>query len=575
MKLLRIITILRIKKDTSLITNIFNKFNLINSPYIFILLKLFMEINLAIITYFLAKNFISYIDTNYIFNSKIILLIMILILFFYSISNGISSYQRTHVFPFETLRISSFYSERKTYLTLMISELLYSISNYMSIPITVIILLVNYSGNLNIYNKILLFFLIFIIYICIYIISNRISGIYRYNLIVKKIGFTRFLIYIFFSLLIFIIGNNLFKIFIKPLWRILKENIISIPFLINDQKLLITIEEIKLLFLNTFNNLINYSLLFLNIISENYIKLFIIIILISIALIFIFPINLISTDEKENIYIYEFKDISYVYTKLLIKISFFLFKSKLLIKDLNLLNKKKWLISQNFFTNVFLSYESIFFLSIFIVAINDSNIIIKMHFLLIMNLLIMGNQSFEIRESWYPLFVLETTRSRFEFILMSKNGFELIFKYKLISLILIFFNCICILNFFNIFIILYFKIPIIYIFPLILLNLLGCVIFPLIQLYMLPLVTKFDFSTENELGESSDEQLIIEKLQSIPRYFLIVIPMFITPFIIFFDTFKIPILNFEYIYLIFSYITVFILTKKILRKGLNELYEKS
>ncbi len=576
MKLLRIITILRIKKDTSLINNIFNnKFNFCNFPYIFILLKFFIEINLAIITYFLAKNIISSIDIYYIFNSQIILLIMILILFFHAVLSGVSSYHRTHIFPFEQLRINSYYSERKTYLVLIVSELLYSISNYMSLPFTIIILLVNYSQNLNIYNKIVLFFFILINYIGIYVISNRIAGIYRYKLIVKKIGFTRFLIYFFISIFLFIIGNGLFKIFLKPLWGILNENIISKYFLINDQILIVVIEEIKLLFLYTFNRFIDYLTLFINIISENYIQLFIIIMIISIFFIFILPINLINTDEKENLSIYEFKDICYIYTESLIKISFFLFRSTLLIKDLKLLKKKKWLVSKSFFSNIFLSYESIIFIGIFIVVIANSSNIIRLHFLLVMNLLIMGNQSFEIRESWYPLFVLETDSSRLDFILMSKNGFELIFKYKLVLLILIFSNCICILIFLNIFIILYFKMPTIYIFLLIILDLVGCIIFPLIQLYMLPLVTKFDFSTENELGESSDEQIIIEKLQSIPRYFLIVIPIFITPFIVFIDNLSHHILYIEYIYLVFSYITIFIITKKILRKGLNKLYERS
>lgn len=574
MSLLKIITVLRIKREVSLIKRILNKkFNLTNFPYIYLLLKIFIEISLGITIYFFIEKFFSFTSTYLLYNrnSQNLINIMFFILVIHAIYNGLFSYSKTHIFPFEELRIISEYSERKAYIILTASELIYSISNSIAFPLAISIFLIKNQCNSNIFNKLILLSYIIVLYLCHYIISNRIMGIYIYNIIIKKIGFIRFITYCFSSISLLYVGGNFFKIILMPIIKIINKNFISKYAILEDQTWITFTEEVKFLIINSLKNFLYYIFSFINIISENYKIISVIILIISVSLIFIIPIKLINIYEQSDIY--EKKDICSLYVSFLIRISSCFFKSKILVNNLKSIKKKKWLVSKGFFSTTILSYESFFFLGLFTSMIVNTTGNLRLQLLLVMNLMIMGNQSFEIRDNWYPLFSLGIEREKLDLILTAKNGFETIFKYKMILFILIFLKPIFLLIVFNILIGLYLKISIINILILLLFNVIGWITFPLIQMYMIPLVTKFDFVKESEIGESDDEQIVIERLQSIPRYILIIVPIFITLFIVLDNNLSTKILYFEYLYLVLSFLTIFFIVKKVLYKGLKKLYE--
>ncbi|OPH52078.1 hypothetical protein BC351_33495 [Paenibacillus ferrarius] len=225
-------------------------------------------------------------------------------------------------------------------------------------------------------------------------------------------------------------------------------------------------------------------------------------------------------------------DFLVAYSEMLQKFRGVLFpKDVFLWKDTQQLKESRWIISPQFFSLVFLSYESSFYFGVFLAAVKSvSNVGYIVTFIITFSLLAMVNQAYELREEFPLLFLMSSEGKQIDLIRLSSIPIFSLYlaKLKFMRLAMIMPMLIIIMMSWwmlhglwsHLFIIFW-------------IQCLAYWISPLCQLYISPHISKFKNQNKLDVGETLEEIDIYRKFQAIPRKFAVV-PLLIALYLLVF-----------------------------------------
>ncbi|EAH3474166.1 hypothetical protein [Listeria innocua] len=563
MKLLSLIMKVRIGQEISLLKRILTFLNKALSIKLYIVTNILMEIVLAILTstglYLLFKPYL-YISPYF----------YILLIFLLAVTYGSATCYRTHVFPFEEFRERATIGPKKVSFILTIADLLYLFIFSSSIFLT-LLFLTFINIELPILKKVIVLVLVFFMYICVYFISNRIFGRYIYHKILRKIGIVRILFYIIFSSFFVFLGSTLVLFIVNKVIFFFHKYFININSINNEKIWNAFSKDLGTYYLNTIKSIFFKFISIFNNLNIFWIILFASVLILLTFILLLAPIKFIPIHKNEAEI--EAHDLCNSYVSILNKLP----KQDILFKNnLVMMRKKRWLFAKNFLQYIFLTYESFFYIGVMltIVFLNQESGSLQTQLLFLLNYFVMANQTFEVREELYPYFSLGIEREHFILLKSSPVGVLKVYNSKVYIYRLIFLSSTLILVLLSTVMFCITAISLInYLF------LLGTIaiafyIFPLIQMYMVPLATKLDYTNDSEIGTSADEEFILSKFQTAPRWFLNMIPLVITVIFIFLKNEHREIaLGGEMIYLLLVTLIFTGICKKTIEKGMTKINE--
>lgn len=142
-----------------------------------------------------------------------------------------------------------------------------------------------------------------------------------------------------------------------------------------------------------------------------------IVVLLGSAIVMRSPVRWIPTEKDQDQSSKHFRDLFYWYFQVLHKIQGSLFRQNVLIqKDIKLLKEKRWLLSKEFFNYMFMSYEAFFYIGVFtgLISIIDHQAL-QIQLLFTLNIMILANQSYEMRMLTPSIFALSAEKRTFGF----------------------------------------------------------------------------------------------------------------------------------------------------------------
>ena len=279
------------------------------------------------------------------------------------------------------------------------------------------------------------------------------------------------------------------------------------------------------------------------------------------------PVKFISLSKKHNNYF----DLLNLYIIFLTKLS----KINLIGKHfLHSLQKYRWNIVKPIFQIIFLNYEAVFYIGIIVPILPFiDNIFIKIHLMIVLNIQVLSNQAFEIRQMLASFFSFSSNKQELMFLKLYFGNFpitkekkKIMDKMLIIPVSILFLLNICcfIIN----------SIPIVFIFFIILIDILYLLINSRIQTHMLGSTANFNVISENFIDDSFEETDLADTLQGIPRNFTNIVPMLFTIPTILFGNYSLYFVLVEIIYIIVVVPLVNLYCNKIEFRGEKSLYEK-
>lgn len=555
-----------------------NKINLKVNFLIKILNKLRINIDskFTLLSIFIIFNYISSIlvalGLNYILsgiNQKAVLFIIFLVIILSQFFIGMTEYKKSFVSMFEGLKVMSLATDKKLYNTLLGANLLYhlilNIQIFLSVNMFFFTLGFNLQSIIYSINSVILA-------IISYIYGNMITGKYVYNKVMKRISTLRLSVYILFSGFTWYISFNILNKLIFYINKIVLKNMNLYKSILSDSLWENISKDIEMKFYDFLNqieyNLVNY---FDNINLIIYIVILIILIFILIKI----KINLIPQDNNIN---FDWKkDIFYMYYKLITKISNLKGDKDILYKyQIREFFRYRWLFANNFFQLFFINYEAICYIGIFTaLIINSHNNILILQLMICMNLMVLANQSFELRVNSYIYFSITKEKLKLEFFNMALFDINKLFEIKLKSFRIIYIFPVVVMILYSSIVGIISRLSMVHIFIILIMNIILFFIMSLIQMHIVPIVANFDYIGESQIGESYEEEELANKLQEIPRLFLVVFPMILTFLMICIPSIRLNIVIYiELIYLIICSSILYKYMIMIIRTGMKKLYEK-
>lgn len=569
-EILKIHLIMRIEKDYSNIVKyipfVKRAKNVIFIKNIFFTL---LSTVTAILLYFKFEHFINQW-------MELIIIIILSIFSLLSIISGTSSYRRTHFPVYQDLLHVSPLNNRMIFLLLMVEEVLWFLVQSSGLIITLFICLCLIIKPPIVLCILLLLNLLVIISL-IYMITNRLCGVYQTYKLKNQIGLIRLSVYLVFATVSLIIGFTI-SISVSKVIIALRNTFESISQLLEDQYWISVKDTIFHDFSYTFivfnNTVIKNGYYFITSLI-NIIPLSLIFIIafacIILLLHYLYPnysTNRLLRTRKSSM------DWLTVYVNMINK----LFNSKkepLFQKELINLKRSRWIVSPGAFSITLYSLEGFFYYGILLAIgtiTTDKSLILSMLFLF--NVLTIIIHCFEVSHEYPQVFSLGSEGQNIDLLRSSPKGVSQLFDVKLKLLKSILFFPLTINALFSILILIYTNT--ISFLSLLLLGLLFILLYktsPLIQLYMSPTYSKFSYDDIQEIGNTYDEQELHVTLQGIPRYFILVPLMIFSYLNLIIPIYKvIPAMHIFY-FLGFSIpmIAFWIISKKIILKGINRL----
>lgn len=567
--ILKIHLIMRAEKDYSFLLKFIPFFKRIKNIAIF---KMIIHTIFSIILIlFLYNKYGVFVDKW----NEMFLFGIFLLLFLLALTSGISTYRRTHFSIYQDLLSTTPLSQRQIYVLLLTEELLWFLMQYGNILITAIVCLyfilkIPLSFFLLLNSNLILFIFF------TFIISNLLMGKYQTYKIKNKIGFFRFVIYMFFSCVLMTLGYIMSHQFAKLIFA-LREPFKNVEQLLNDSYWI----RVKNIFVQEFKgNFVYFKKIIASIYdgiiySINLPILILVFFALTMCIVFItryFYPNYYKNEQIKSKQ--ELFDWLTLYIKLVNKIfraeNNFLFK-----KELINLERKRWIVSPGVFSIIIYSLEGFFYCGVLLgIVENSDNSSFIMAMLLLFNVLTIIIHCFEVSYEYPQVFFLGSEGKSIHLLKTSPNGVEKLFESKIKLLEVCLFIPLVINIIISLIVINLMKE----------LNLISCLqifillfavykISPLIQLYMAPLFSKFSFDDIQEVGSTYDEKILHIKSQSLPRNFILV-PLLIFSFInIFVPIYKwIHYIDWYYfIYFMLSMIVFKIISKKIIEKGIEKI----
>lgn len=565
----------RLRQQYSNISKRLPYFRNYNPTMLFFVLKFIDLVFMLVATSILFFNFYNPKFKEY-WGITFIIIFLIMHIF-----NGILSYKKTHIPKLINLIKISPCSSMNFYIILLLEELLWFMLNNLSLYLVTAIFFI-YISNYNIFIWFISYSLLLLVSVALFILSNRLAGSYVRNKIINPIGLVRFIIYTVNVSICFLIGYGLIKLFAPPI-IIIKKNINSLENLLNDSSWNLTLSIIENKWFNKIlvilekvfsNELYLQNYLFQQFERFHFVNLFFILLsIIFIIILITLPIRFITIDSDSYQTSFFHKDILYYYSKLLEKFSKKWNNDFLLVKEIHNLHRNRWLVSPTAFSLMFVTFESSFYFGITFSLLDiTSNLEIKTIILFTLNLLILINHSFELRDEFPNLFLLSAEKHNVNLYKLSIDSSKAIFIAKLKLMYLILLIPFCLVVSFNFF----------YFFSLdlektvfIIISIISCYILsPILQMYSVPLLAKFDHVNITDVGKTKEEDILYTNAQSLPRKF-IVLPLLIIPYLgifvnisAFFNGWLVPI---YFIYFHTTSIIFLVIAQRIIKRGIQRI----
>lgn len=470
--------------------------------------------------------FMFYISTI-VFNEKYIWNILYTNVGFLIIScfiKSIASYKETALLKSD-IYIYSLFSMEKIYNLNMLSSLLWALFGNIS-SLSLLLLLNMYLKGfayaiLSLTNCILLLIFIFTLF-------NKISASYFISKIQRPIGAIRFLFYAVFSCLFFFLGYKLVDILKTPFY-VVRERIITSKILTDEDYAEKVTQEFFHSIMHPLQDSIN-KILFVSksicdsIIFSPYISF---VLLLCIALVLS-----IKSKPLLNRFIVSLtnkKDLLYYFSKLYASFNRKIFKDDILGFEITLLERERFLISPKFFQMIFFTYESLFYMGLFVNLFQSShdNVLEYLLFMALV-LLIMFNHCFELRTEYPQLFLLGAIKEKIILFRFSGTGIYPLYRSKILlmyTLMSIPTICLLMVTIYMMFI------HITYIFGIIIICI-TFILVPIVQMWATTFLIKTDYITYMDVGATAEEELI-NKMQALPRKILVLPLLYFLYFLLF------------------------------------------
>jgi len=564
----------RIKQQYSLFSKYIPFLNKLSPITIFILSR-FFQVVFSIIGLILFINYLY--NKSYLLSWGSTLIIVFMGTHFFA---GLIRYQRTHIPLLSSLFTMVPRNTRTIHNILLMEELLWLLINQCGFYFTSFIFLL-YVNHFQWISCTFAYILLVFISIFLFIIANKFFGIYIRNKIINPIGAFRFFSYLINNVLSFLLGFFLVKFILFPPISIIKEHIVSYNDILNDNVwnniTSILKKEWFVSIIGFFRNIYSFKLFkfiffqfedfdvwgFLFLIFSGF--------LIYLILFFTNP-KFIDISQKNNVH----KDFLYSYSLFLRKLNYLVFKNDFLTnKEILLLERNRWMVSPAAFSLIFITLESSFysgFVFSLITLIKSSDLRALLIFML--NLLILTNHCFELREEFPALFLLSAEKNNINLYKISARSIKDLYiaKKRLMQLILF-------IPFLTVFIVN----SILYIYShihwfsylLISISLVNAYwVAPLFQLYMMPILSKFNYTNVIEVGKTEEEKELYLKAQSLPRKFIILpflIILYANLFISFPDVLTKWLLGIFCVYFMLSSLVFVYVAQKVVEKGISRI----
>ncbi|MDR1521407.1 MAG: hypothetical protein LBS28_00860 [Streptococcaceae bacterium] len=565
MKLVHLILKIRLIQQTSLLKQFLINYDRRISMKFYVLLSFTSELFSSLILSVGSYHFFLH---NFSLNYRFYIFFLIIL----GIFKGLINYRKTHVFPFEEFRKLSPKSVKSTSKILLLADIIYQF--LFSSTVFWMLILFSLISLSKIWQKLILLPVMFLIYLSFYYLSNRLMGAYAYHKQGRKIGLLQLFTYLLSSAFWFLLGKAIIVFIYANIYFSLCKHINRLEDFLNKEVSHQCAKEILDFYINGIKHFVCEFASIMNQINIQSLLFGLFILVFLVILAFFLPIHFLPTNK--NIFITNKYDFCNIYTHIL-----YCFVKKcahhmLLKNNLLTLKSKRWLFANNFFENCFITYESWVYFGVgtTIIFLIKNDPISQAQVLIWMNLLMMGNQSYQVRDNLYPYFSFSIERKQFSLIRSMPNGLEKLFMQKLWIFRMLFTSSTIVWIGLNVFFFCSTNLNLIYFLQVLLVIVLGFYIYPLIQMYMVPLATKIDFNNEAEIGKSKDEVIILEKFQKIPRKILIRVITWVTiSFLFIGNSWKRILLPMEVLYLLIATFLISYICQKILVKGLVKINE--
>ncbi|HHT7228425.1 TPA: hypothetical protein ACTZ5W_005801 [Bacillus cereus] len=490
--------------------------------------------------------FMFYIS-NVVFNEKHTCNILYVNVDFLIIScfiKSIASYKETALLKSD-IYIYSLFPMEKIYNLNMFSSLLWALFGNISSLSLLLLLNMHLKGFIDtiisLTNCILLLIFIFTLF-------NKISASYFISKIQRPIGAIRFLFYAVFSCLFFFLGYKLVDILKTPFY-VVRERIITSKILTDEDYAEKVTQEFFHSIIHPLQDSMN-QILFVSksicdsIIFSPYMGF---VLLLCIALVLS-----IKSKPLLNRFIVSLKnkkDLLYYFSKLYSSFNRRIFKDDILEFEIKLLERERFLISPKFFQMIFFTYESLFYMGLFVNLFQSSHDNILEYLLFMASvLLIMFNHCFELRTEYPQLFLLGAIKEKIVLFRFSGTGIYPLYRSKILlmyTLMSIPTICLLMATIYMMFI------HITYIFGIIIICI-TFILVPIVQMWATTFLIKTDYITYMDVGATEEEELI-NKMQALPRKILVLPLLYFLYFLLFM---QIPV---QVMFYIFSTYVIFYL----------------
>lgn len=564
MKLFYLILKFRFVQQTSLLKRLLSNYNKKISTGTYVLLSFVTELFFSLILSIGGFLFLQKFSLNarfYLFSLMIL-----------GVFNGLESYRRTHVFPFETLREFSPKSEKNASRVLLLANFVYQLlfSSTFFLTLSALALM----SLISVWERLVAIPVILFVYASFYYLSNRFLGTYMYSKQIRKVGLLRIFVYLLSGMFWFFVGRSIIVFIYYRIYFYICKYFKNTHDLFDKKTGNRWAKEMMNYYITEGKRFFTSFLALINQTTYEQLLIGALFIVLCVIVGLRLPIHLLPVNKKVNVsskwdfcnfYVRHFKK----FTKK--RNDSILIKNNLLV-----LTRKRWLFANGFFEYVFITYESYAYLEICstIIFLIKNSPISQIQVLMLMNLYMMGNQTCQVTRALYPYFSLSIERDQFPFIQMSPIGFQEVFFNKLWILRKLFSSSLIVLLGIDLFFFFMTDITILNFLGSLLIVGIGSYVYPLIQMYMVPLATKTDFANETEIGESKDEEFVLDKFQEIPRKILVQ-PITLIAFSFFFisDSWKKIVFPIELIYLFLATGVIIYFCRKFFSKGLLKLNE--
>ncbi|WP_031405766.1 hypothetical protein [Geobacillus vulcani] len=579
MSIFRLIILLinvRIKQQYSLISKYRPILNKLKPTSIFTL-SLLSRIILSIIGLFAL--IIYFYNEKYSFYWECTLIMVFIGMHFF---NGLISYRRTHTPILVSLFTMAPRNARTIHNILLIEEILWLALNQCGFYLAVFIFFL-YINKFQWISSSLAYILLVLVSILLFIISNKLFGMYVRNKIINPIGIFRFFAYFMSIVICFLLGFCLVKFMLFPLIATVKENIDSYNDILNDNvwnNIISILEEQWLTsiigFIRTMYSFVLFNFICYQFKNFNYwgaLSLFFSGFFIYIVLFFTNPKFI---DENQNNNLYKCRDFLHFYCIFLRKLNYLIFKNDALTnKEVLLLERNRWIVSPVAFSLIFITLESSFYFGFIFSLINlVKSTDTKLLLIFTLNLLILTNHCFELREEFPVLFLLSAEKNNINLFKISARSIKDLYiaKKRLMQLILFIpFLIVLIVNS-----ILYIRGHIYSLgYLVILIALVNAYwITPLFQLYMSPMFAKFNYTNVIEVGKTEEEAKLYLRAQGLPRKFILLpflVILYMNLFISFPNVLTKWLLVIFFLYFMSSSLIFAYIAQKVIQKGISKI----